>query len=165
MGGIFEFLFHVPEAFNRTWMHNYNFTLTQSLRLANMLGSATILGILIYVWVKDCIAQLQFYTLMFWLLAISTLACSAGREVVEVKLVHKMKQEKLADGSIEPEQIDEVALPTEDKSGVWKLAVLSYAVAAPLVLASPIMFLFFPDDMFRGEVCKFYELADSGNND
>lgn len=42
----------------------------------------------------------------------------------------------------------------------WKLGVMTYSVAAPLILASPIMFfLVFRKAMFQGEVCKFVELA------
>ena len=56
-------------------------------------------------------------------------------------------------------------LPEDEKSKLWKFALLSYSVAAPLVLASPIMFMIYRQNMFEGEVCKFYELADSENHD
>ncbi len=62
-------------------------------------------------------------------------------------------------GEIEPEQLDTVDLPEEEKSGSWKIAVLAYSLAAPLVLASPTIYMIFPKSMFRGEICKFVELA------
>ena len=66
------------------------------------------------------------------------------------------------DKSIEPEQVDEIELPSEDKSNQWKTALISYSVALPLVLASPIMFFAFKNDMLKGEICKFYELSNGG---
>ena len=49
---------------------------------------------------KAIFAQLQFYILTLWLVAITAVACAAGRQVVEVKMVEKLKDEKLKDGSI-----------------------------------------------------------------
>ena len=42
---------------------------------------------------------------------------------------------------------------------MWKRAVTGYAIAAPLIVASPICYAIFWDSMMMGEVCKFYELA------
>ena len=161
--GPYNFLFHVSDEYNRLFMHNYNFTATQSVRLGIMIGSFVIWGILVYVWVKDVIAQLQFYTLTLWLIAISSLSCSAGREVVEKKLIHKLKEEKLKDGSIQPEQVSEVDLPLDEKSTLWRFSLIMYTMASTLVVANPIIFLIFRQDMFMGEVCKFYELAPHHN--
>ena len=81
--------------------------------------------------------------MLIWIVAISGVACSAGREVVELKLVHRLKNEKLKEGKIHPEQIDDVELPSDEKSTLWKFALICYEMAAPLVLASPIMFCIF----------------------
>jgi len=39
-----------------------------------------------------------------------------------------------------------------------------YSLTTPLILASPTMFWIFKESMFKGEVCKFYELANSQND-
>jgi len=52
--------------------------------------------------------------------------------------------------------VDELELPEEDKSDQWKGALISYSVAMPLILASPIMYYLYSDNMFKGEVCNFY---------
>ena len=97
-------------------------------------------------------------------MAIASVAQSSGRQVVELKLTQRLKDDKLKEGKIEPEQVDEVELPKDEKSSFWKFALINYTFAAPLVLASPIMFAIFHENMFKGEVCKFYELADSTYN-
>ena len=159
-----NFFFSLSDEFNRLSKHNCNFKLTQSLRLFFMVCSFAIWGTLLYVWAKAIFAQLQFYILTIWFFSISAVATSAGREVVEVKMVNKMKEEKLKDGSIQAEQVDEVELPSEEKSTMWKTALITYSMSTPLLLASSIMFAVFSESMFSGEVCKFYELADSNNS-
>ena len=56
--GMFTFLFDVSEEYNRVARHNYNFVVTQSIRLVIILISFFFWGILLYVWVKDIFAQL-----------------------------------------------------------------------------------------------------------
>lgn len=165
MVSCYDLLFHVGDEFNRYSKHNCNFKFTQSLRLLFMTFSFAIWALLLYVWAKAIFAQLQFYTLTLWLYAITSVACSSGREVVEVKMVSRLQQEKLKEGLIKPEQVDEVELPSDEKSGMWKLAQISYSLATPLIMASPIMFLIFSQDMLKGEVCKFVELAGGVQND
>ena len=53
----------------------------------------------------------------------------------------------------------EIELPEDEKSQTWRQAILFYSLGAPLVLASPVMYMIFSQSMFKGEVCKFYELA------
>ncbi len=79
-------------------------------------------------------------------------------------MVERLKDQKVKSGEIEPEQLDTVDLPEEDKSGSWKVAVLAYSLAAPLVLASPAIYMIYPKSMFKGEICKFVELADVHND-
>ena len=55
-------------------------------------------------------------------------------------------------------------MPAEEKSRNWKVGVITYSIATPLILASPTMFLLFRQTMFKGEICKFYELADPNNS-
>ena len=124
-----------------------------------MIFSIALWGTLLYIWAKSVLAQLVFFTLTIWVIAITLLAFSSGREVCEAKLVDRIKNQKLADGSILPEQADEIELPSEEKSHLWKKALIFYSVASPLILAVPCMFLIFGDSMFAGQVCKFYELA------
>ena len=100
-----------------------------------------------------------------WILAIMKIATSSGREVVQVKMLNKLKQDKLNSGAIEPEQVDELELPAEEKSDEWKGALITYSVAMPLILASPIMLYIFKDEMLRGEICKFYELSLGDDNE
>ena len=57
----FSFLFHFDEDCNRLARHNFNFTVTQSIRLTMILVSLGLWGTLVYVWTKDVVAQLQFY--------------------------------------------------------------------------------------------------------
>ena len=115
--------------------------------------------ILLYVWSKAVFAQLQFYILTIWLYSISTVAFSSGREIVQAKMLEKIKQDKLNAGEVGMENVDEIELPAEEKSIRWKRAVISYSLSTTLVLASPIMYLIFNESMYSGEVCKFYMLS------
>ena len=45
------------------------------------------------------------------------------------------------------------------------MAVLSYTFAVPLVISGPLMFIFFGPAMWKGEPCKFYELAHPATDD
>ena len=103
MSGCPQAFFHVSEDYNRLSKHNVNFKFTQSIRLSCMVVCFGIWAILLYVWGKAIFAQLQFYILTIWLYAISLVSCSAGREVVEVKMVSRIKETKLKEGSIQPE--------------------------------------------------------------
>ena len=69
----------------------------------------------------------------------------------------------LAEGKILPEQVDEIELPAEEKSHLWKKAVIYYSFATPLVLSVAGMFAIFPEAMFKGQICKLYELAAEEN--
>jgi len=129
------------------------------MRLVMMLVSIGLWGLLLYVWAKSVLSQLVFFTLTIWIAAISMVAFSSGREVCEAKMVDRIKNTKLEEGSILPEQADEIELPSEEKSHMWKRAVIYYSMATPLILATPVMFLVFSESMFGGQVCKFYELA------
>jgi cystathionine beta-lyase/cystathionine gamma-synthase len=51
-----SFLFELSDDYNRFYRHNFNFKLTQSLRLVFSLISFSIWGLLLYVWVKDIFA-------------------------------------------------------------------------------------------------------------
>ena len=154
-----SFLFDIPEAYNRFYMHNFSFKCTQTVRLLIILLSMAIWCLLIYVWVKACIEQLQFYILTIWLFAIARLSWSAGREVMEKKLLMRRKYEMLSNKTLLPEDADTFDLPEEEKTQAWRSAMLGYSLAAPLVIASPIMYAIYNESMFEGEVCKFYELA------
>ena len=68
-----------------------------------MIVSFAVWGMLLYIWAKVVLAEILFYTMTLWLFAISTLAVSAGREVCEIKMLGKLKDKKLEEGSIEPE--------------------------------------------------------------
>ena len=52
----FSFLFHFDEDCNRVARHNFNFTVTQSIRLTMILVSLGLWGTLVYVWTKDVVA-------------------------------------------------------------------------------------------------------------
>lgn len=134
------------------------------MRLLGILASVCIWCVLLFVWAKAVFAQLQFWILTIWIYAISSFALSAGREVCEIKMLRKLQDEKIAEGKIEAEQVDEIELPAEEKSGAWKTALIAYSVATPLVLSSAIMYYVFADSMMKGQVCKFYELASDSNN-
>ena len=54
-------------------------------------------------------------------------------------------------------------MPKDEKSNLWKTAIIFYSFATPLVIASPIMYLIFEQSMFTGEVCKLYELSNPKN--
>lgn len=155
----------VGDDYNRVAKHNCNFKCTQSMRLIMIFLSFCLWGTLLYVWAKSVLSQLVFFTLTAWIIAISFVAFSAGREVCEAKMVDRIKNQKLNDGSILPEQADEIELPSEEKSHMWKKAVIFYSVATPLVLSTPCMFLIYGESMFSGQVCKFYELAGNSQED
>ena len=77
-------------------------------------------------------------------------------------MVERLRDEKVKDKSVLPENVAEIELPEEDKSQAWRVAMLAYSLAAPLVFASPVMFSIFSESMMSGEVCKFFELAGHG---
>ena len=130
----------MSDDYNRFYRHNCNFVFTQSVRLIFIFCSFAIFCLLLYVWVKDIFAQIQFWILLTWVVAITRLSWASGREVVEKKMVERLRDEKLKDGSKQPENVAEVELPEDEKSQSWRLALLAYSLATPLVLASPIMF-------------------------
>ena len=71
-------------------------------------------------------------------------------------MVERLRDEKLKANEVLPENVAEIELPEEDKSDMWIIAQLYYSMAAPLVLAAPIMMMIFSDSMWSGEICKFY---------
>ena len=65
-------------------------------------------------------------------------------------MLDKLKDKKLSEGVILPEQLDDVELPAEEKSTMWKKAVILYSVSTPLVLSVGTMFLIDSASMFKG---------------
>ena len=100
---ISNLLFELGDDYNRVSKHNCNFKLTQTLRLIMMVSSFAIWGMLLYIWAKTVLSQLVFWSLTLWIFAISTMAISSGREVCEIKMLDRLKNKKLAEGTIEPE--------------------------------------------------------------
>ena len=92
----------------------------------------------------------MIFALTIWIAALLYVSCSAGREVCEVKMLDKLKDKKLSEGVILPEQLDDVELPAEEKSTMWKKAVILYSVSTPLVLSVGTMFLIDSASMFKG---------------
>ena len=138
---ISNLLFELGDDYNRVSKHNCNFKCTQTLRLIMMITCFAIWGMLLYIWAKTVLSQIVFWSLSMWLFAISTLAMSSGREVCEIKMLEKLKNKKLEEGSVEPEQIDDIELPAEEKSAMWKRAVIFYDLAGPLLVSIAIMFV------------------------
>lgn len=58
----------------------------------------------------------MFYALTLWIYAQCVLSFSAGREVVEVKMLEKIKQKKREEPGVNTESIDEMELSNEEKS-------------------------------------------------
>ena len=82
--------FELGDDYNRVSKHNCNFKCTQAIRLIIMLLSIAVWGTLLYIWAKSILAQLVIFALTAWIIAISTLSFSAGREVCEAKMVHRI---------------------------------------------------------------------------
>ena len=53
-------------------------------------------------------------------------------------MVTRLRDQKLQEKSVLPENVAEVDLPDDKKSKAWQRAMLAYQLAAPLVIASPI---------------------------
>ena len=162
---ISNLLFELGDDYNRVSKHNCNFKFTQTLRLIMMVSCFAIWGMLLYIWAKTVLCQLVFWSLSLWIYAISTMAISSGREVCEIKMLDRLKNKKLEEGSVEPEQIDDIELPAEEKSGMWKKAVIFYDLAGPLIVSIAIMLVYDTESMLSGQVCKFYELAGNSQED
>ena len=114
---------------------------------------------MLYVWGKAIFGQVVFYMLTIWIYAQTTVAISAGREVVEVKMLEKLKSKKREEPNANLEAIDEMELPSDEKSTMWKIAITSYTLGAPIVIAVPVMYALFWQKMIMGETCEFYSLA------
>ena len=67
--------------------------MVQSVRLAMMISSLAIWLTLGFIMVKEVLYQLHFWVLTVWLYAICAVAISSGRQVVEAKMLLKMKRE------------------------------------------------------------------------
>ena len=156
---ISNLLFELGDDYNKVSRHNCNFKLTQTLRLIMIVSCFAIWGLLLYIWAKTVLSQLVFWSLSLWIFAISTLAISSGREVCEIKMLGKLKDKKLEEGSILPEQVDDIELPAEEKSQMWRRAIIYYDIAGPLLVSIAIMLVIDTESMLSGQVCKFYELA------
>lgn len=98
---------------------------------------------MLYVWGKAIFGQVVFYMLTIWIYAQTTVAISAGREVVEVKMLEKLKSKKREEPNANLEAIDEMELPSDEKSTMWKIAITSYTLGAPIVIAVPVMYALF----------------------
>ena len=151
-------IFSLQDTFNRTKLHNCNFVGTQILRLLSFFVTLAFLVIMLFIWVKACAGRILFLALVLWGFSQVAFSVSAGREVVEVKMLEKLKQKK-RDAGANPETIVELELPSDEKSTLWKQAVYMYSFAVPLAVSVPIMYGIFWDQMSVGEICKFYSLA------
>jgi hypothetical protein len=88
---ISNLLFGIGDDYNRVSKHNCNFKCTQAIRLIMMFFTLAVLGSLMYIWAKSILAQLVIFSLGIWFFAQTLIALSAGREVVEVKMLDKIK--------------------------------------------------------------------------
>ena len=74
-------------------------------------------------------------------------------------MLDKLKSSKRVEPNANLEAIDEMELPSDEKSSMWKIAITAYTLGAPLVIAVPITYTIFSEQMFKGETCEFYSLA------
>ena len=152
-------IFTLEDTFNRTKLHNCNFKCTQTIRLTMMITNLVFLIMVGYVWVKAAIGRILFYALAIWFLSLTVMAVSSGREVVEEKLLEKKKDKMRKDENANFETIASLELGADEKSTLWSKAVFMYALATPLVMSVPFMYLIFWEKMKEGEICKFYSLT------
>jgi len=75
-------------------------------------------------------------------------------------MLERIKQKKREEPGANLEAIDEMELPKEEKSNMWQSVVTAYSIATPLVIAVPITFAIFWDQLIKGEVCEFFSLTE-----
>ena len=81
-------------------------------------------------------------------------AYSSGREVVQVKILHK-KQQMLLEKGKNPESVHQVELAEEEESKAWTYATAWYSFAMTLCFAVLALYLTFLNKMVKSNVCKF----------
>ena len=108
-----------------------------------------------FIMVKEVLYQIHFWILSIWLYAISSIAISSGRKKVET-----IMKEKLENGENENEDTE---LPEEEVTTYWKLALIAYSMALPLVCTSPIQYHW--TDMKRDVNCNLAQLANPEQTD
>ena len=121
-----------------------NFKCVQSIRL---LMIAILLGVwftVFYILVRQILFFVSFYASTLQLAAQLLLAISAGRLVVETKMLKKLNEEKKKNFSkvnkffSQGDMVEQ--LPEEDQSSMWRAAIMLYTVSTPLVWISLILF-------------------------
>ena len=128
-----------------------------------MVSSLVFWLILGFIMVKEVLFQIHFWILSVWLYAISCTAISSGRQVVEAKMLQKEKEKRGQDHNISQssEAGGIIQLPDEEKTTYWKLALIAYSMALPLVCASP--FQYYLTNMRKDVNCDLVQLAHSSD--
>jgi hypothetical protein len=115
------------------------FKYAQTIRLGMLIS----VGIL---WLLQgfCLVRLAPFYISFWCLtflfaALLRTSFSAGRKVVEVKMLEKLKAKRKEEG-IDDDANDEVKLPPEEVMQNWKSGIILFSIALPLTMLSPIIF-------------------------
>ena len=148
-------LFGVPAYLNTFQYTNCNFKVVQSIRLAMIICSLVIWLTLGFIMVKEVLYQLHFWIFSIWLYAISSIAISSGRKKVEAVMLEKLQREE--------SEKEDVELPEEEVTTYWRLALVAYSLALPLVCASPIQYHW--TNMKKDVNCNLVQLANTDQPD
>jgi hypothetical protein len=118
-----------------------------------------------YILVRQTIFYISFYALTFQIASMVLLSISAGRLVVEKKLLDNMNEKKREEFKVskrifgEQDKIQNLA--EDEQSEMWRPGMILYAVALPLVWMS--MFLFYTTNMSTDIHCTLSMLGNSGS--
>ena len=79
----------VPDSMNKLRYSNCNFKWTQTTRLVMIIGVIGILAVMLYILGRLSIFYYSVWQLIFLIIALIFVAQSAGRQVVESKLLKR----------------------------------------------------------------------------
>lgn len=143
-----------------------NFKVVQSIRLAMIVTLTVTWFMCFYILVRQILFYLSFYAASIQLAAHITLSICCGRLVVEQKMLSKLNNEKLSNyrrmnkAFLPQDRISE--LPEEDRSTMWRPAIMLYTVSTPFVWMS--LILFYATDMQHDILCVLAKLGNSGQD-
>lgn len=89
------YLFGVPRRFNTLADTNFSFKLVQNMRLLEITLMVILLFMCAFVLGKLILVYFICWAIFFMLLALVMLSCASGRQVVERKLLGKLKEQEL----------------------------------------------------------------------
>jgi len=137
---LFKAVFSVGPEYMTLDKTNFNFKCVQTTRLVMMILIFILWLLQGFTLVRVAPFYISFWTLTFLFLALLKTSISAGRKVVENKMLENLRKERAEELKRKPGL--ELQLPPEDVKENWRSGIVLYSIALPLVCVSLSIFYF-----------------------